>query len=557
MKKAVITAILLSALLTAQTLAAPSNSIVPVESHEEFAQVIPTEEKAHLSFDFQGEGTQTSPYVLTNAEQFNDFASLVNVTDSAYASSYVTLGANIDFEGQKLTPIGIVSSPFTGVFDGNGYVIKNFNLENVNYAGIIGCLYGGTVKNVGAVDVKASINTTGGTFVGAVVGYIDGTVSSDAIVSNCYSSGTIQAESTTGAMAVGGIVGKVMLEKGKAFISDCGSYCDVTAKGRSSAYAGGFLGNISSKSVGYFQISRCFSFGNVESNVSLYYSYAGGFGGYVNQDESGWTDWYGELYADSYNFENCFSAGNVKSHGGSQVNGGAFTGYNNGSNTKYGMCCFGKSQTVEASIIDKTGTATDNSLFASKAFLTDSMCFDMQNIWYLSSDGKIFSRILCKANGAPETMNSASIRTSGSQGIRFGATAFNEMRDYADEYGFIIALEGTLDGRELTFDYGGKYVYGAAYNVKGGKDLIYDINDTGTVFTGVLVNIPESQYQTRITARPYIKYTSQGETKILYGNSVTRSIYEVALAAKNSESFEALSDQAKNVINNIVKSVEQ
>jgi hypothetical protein len=94
-------------------------------------------------------------------------------------------------------------TPFTGVFDGNGYVISNLHINGSSFLGLFGKLGDGVdISNLGieAVDV----NGTGGS-VGGLAG-INGTWSWEIIelsnITNCYCTGTVNGNG-----AVGGFVG--------------------------------------------------------------------------------------------------------------------------------------------------------------------------------------------------------------------------------------------------------------------------------------------------------------------------------------------------------------
>ena len=81
----------------------------------------------------------------------------------------------------NLTPIGTEDIPFEGVFNGNGYAVKNFNYvadEPVYFVGLIGCAQNATVKNLvvenANVEFASDANGVGGT-IGVVVGGLYGT----------------------------------------------------------------------------------------------------------------------------------------------------------------------------------------------------------------------------------------------------------------------------------------------------------------------------------------------------------------------------------------------
>ena len=111
--------------------------------------------------------------------------------------------ADIDMSGQSWTPIGAYEDghsdkekPFTGNFDGNGYIIKGLTTED---GGMFDCIgTGGIVKNValvgGSVSGSKSYNASA---VGGLANINDGTVQ------NCYSTGNVTGRE----QSAGGLVG--------------------------------------------------------------------------------------------------------------------------------------------------------------------------------------------------------------------------------------------------------------------------------------------------------------------------------------------------------------
>ena len=115
---------------------------------------------------------------ITTKEQLIAFAEHVNAGNS-YEGKTVKLGNDIDLEGAEWTPIGNldvikydnVNSTFLGTFDGQGYTISNFTIDQTGEAvGFFGAKYAGDIK-----DVKFDGVTVTGTHYGAVVvGWTDG-----------------------------------------------------------------------------------------------------------------------------------------------------------------------------------------------------------------------------------------------------------------------------------------------------------------------------------------------------------------------------------------------
>jgi len=216
-----------------------------------------------------GSGTEAEPFRIGAVSDWEELMA----TPADWASRFV-LTADIDLNDVSITPIapdtstssGFQGTQFTGVFDGNDYVIRNadVNMPGSDYVGLFGYLgTGGQIKNLGAED--ASI--VGDDFVGGLVGSNGGTIS------NCYSSGSVSGE---------GLVGGLMGSNSGA-ISNCYSSGLVSGTGD---YVGGLAGYNGWEAT----ISNCYSTGSVTGG-----SYLGGLVGY---------NYYGTI-------SNCYSVGLV------------------------------------------------------------------------------------------------------------------------------------------------------------------------------------------------------------------------------------------------------
>ena len=112
---------------------------------------------------------------IHNASEFIDFVKSVNGGND-YEDYTVFLEATIDLAGHEgaLEPIGKShSTPFSGVFDGQGYAIGHFVINTTGrYAGLFGYSKGATIKNiilsmtdvmniVGPVDELAQLHAGG------------------------------------------------------------------------------------------------------------------------------------------------------------------------------------------------------------------------------------------------------------------------------------------------------------------------------------------------------------------------------------------------------------
>ena len=156
------------------------------------------------------------------------------------------------------------------------------------------------------------------------------------------------------------------------------------------------------------------------------------------------------------------------------------------------------------------------------------------------------------------TYNTSAIRTESPMGIRFKShiaklAKFEDTEFVIDEYGFVIATQSYLDGKELTLDTE-KKVTGVAYNKESGTDIIFNNdNDEYSVFTAMLINIPATQYKTKLVCKTYTKITVNGEQYTVYGEPVVKSVYETAktLLASNS-----VDEATKNRLLEIIETVE-
>ena len=181
--------------------------------------------------------------------------------------------------------------------------------------------------------------------------------------------------------------------------------------------------------------------------------------------------------------------------------------------------------------------------------------------------GKTFSPV----GTTPDVLDVASIRTTGIKGIRFAAFVDADRRSFADSYGFIVARTSEVtDMTEIVFNenadtsgtnsFGVRYVSGVAYDKDTGVDRVYTTDGSvfgdkdlgiGTYFTAVLYNIPAESYNVQLTMRPYIEKNGA----YFYGETVTRSLYEVACAVKEG-GYRGLDEAGRAYVDSIIEAVE-
>ncbi|MBE6915298.1 MAG: hypothetical protein E7471_01515 [Ruminococcaceae bacterium] len=153
----------------------------------------------------------------------------------------------------------------------------------------------------------------------------------------------------------------------------------------------------------------------------------------------------------------------------------------------------------------------------------------------------------------PQTIDGASVRTTGEPGLRFYSTVSKaEVRaDDVVEYGTILiptenlknandfVIDANLDGRTVA-----KVPAVNTYKIEG---------DTLT-FTAVIIGIKPENYTRAYSARSYITYTEDGQEKTIYSDEITsRDIYTVAKAALENDD---LTEDEMIYLNEVVDYVE-
>ena len=146
------------------------------------------------------------------------------------------------------------------------------------------------------------------------------------------------------------------------------------------------------------------------------------------------------------------------------------------------------------------------------------------------------------------TYAGCSIRISGKQGIRM-ITALDEATKKAltgkglagytlEEYGTVVSWTDALENGGF-LRLGESYAHSNYAYRKGKADPVFARKNGIIQYTNVLVleNLTEADYDKDLTLRAYIRLrnTETGETVTLYGGTVTRSIYYVAM--QNADTY--------------------
>lgn len=140
-----------------------------------------------------GDGSLGKPYEISEP---NQLVAIVN-NPFDFDKSY-KLTADIDMSGVEFSPIGTVDTPFTGLFDGDGYTISSLSINvlgqhNIGLFGMVGNQ--GRVWNLNLDQI--SVVSQAGTNSGAIAGYNAGIII-NSTVSNSTISGDDGAGGITG-----------------------------------------------------------------------------------------------------------------------------------------------------------------------------------------------------------------------------------------------------------------------------------------------------------------------------------------------------------------------
>ncbi|MDL2300868.1 fibronectin type III domain-containing protein [Lachnospiraceae bacterium OttesenSCG-928-D06] len=358
---------------------------------------------ATTSYEMQGDGTKNNPYIISDMETFD------NIRNNL--SAYYKLTSNIDFQGKIVIPIGnLVSTPFKGTIDGDGYTIRNFVIDSsATYPGLFGISSSAVFRNLilengeskknlkkAQIGILASILNNcslenieivnpcvfGGEQTGALFGSVSG-----GSVKNCVVRGNIEVESLYRAGGLGGYA--IDAEITKCFVKGRGIVKGVLD-------AGGLIG-YAPKST----INQCFADIDIESG-----NYTGGLVGIANGNISECyalgkvTGKYagGLLGSSNGTIKNCFALGDVTSSINHIYTGGLI-GYSTGrvekcyaaglvSESGSGLVYATSTGSTFASYFDSvtTGVTADNICnkgkqtvtLIQKRFYTE---WDFENVW--------------------------------------------------------------------------------------------------------------------------------------------------------------------------------
>ncbi len=290
-----------------------------------------------------GSGTENDPYLISTKEHLNNvrndldahykMTADINFTEADFAA-----GGEYSNGGQGWEPIGGYgeSTPFSGVFDGDGYSIigLTFTVSSQDYihVGLFGSIKNATVKNVTLKYL--GISATGDQVIraGGIAGY-----ARQSVIDSCVIDGAVSAKREEGSedrygICVGGVAGGTYGDE-NSVVRNCSFNGTAYGDNSGNVYIGGIIGSSACS------IIDCENNANISGNSYKRFVFAGGITGdgdaisyshnlgtvtAVSQAES----YVGGIVGDGGgNIQKCYNTGNLSITTGSVGNIGGIAGF--------------------------------------------------------------------------------------------------------------------------------------------------------------------------------------------------------------------------------------
>ena len=195
---------------------------------------------------YGGDGSQGTPYLISNVNDLTDLANAVN-GGTTYSGTFFKLTTDITFDDgtNNFTAIGNSEQHyFAGTFLGDNHVIRGINIDKKtdNYQGLFGNIGSGAIiENV----VLTNTYIRGKKYVGGIVGCVK---EGNTTITNCHVTSSVeidgyQDKNPDTNESHGGIVG---ISHSGCTISNCTSAATISfshGKKNDSKYFGGLVGN--------------------------------------------------------------------------------------------------------------------------------------------------------------------------------------------------------------------------------------------------------------------------------------------------------------------------
>ncbi len=413
-----------------------------------------------------GTGTEEDPWQISNADQLVNIQSHLDGHFIQTGDIDLTVGST----EQTWIPIGDSDSPFSGSFDGGGYIIENMKVYDpeVNYQGLFGYLQGAVIQNVILTDIEVD----GNQYVGGLAGYAD-----ESIIDHVSVSGEITAFDND----AGGLAGYAL----ESLIHYTSS--DVHVQGNNQT--GGLIGNAR-----HTEIRHSWSSGHVEGDRNV-----GGLAGsswsllltdsYSHATVSGDSRVGGLVGLLSGRVYRCFSTGDVD--GSDHLVGGLIG--NTGTTASFAYNSFwdvetsGQAESAGGSLVKglTTSEMKDRETFA---------MFNFHSLWQMDNDNGYPTLQDLSVHSEPEAVDLASLQGTGTVEDPYLISQPGELKAMHQDPNAVYKLANHIDLKSSV-----AWNYGAGWHAVGTSDDDAEFtglfDGDGFTIAGLTINNPESEYQ--------------------------------------------------------------
>lgn len=252
-----------------------------------------------------GEGTETSPYAISTADDWNNLAKYITDNNDTFEGKCLKVTSDIDFTGVTLQPLWANNvTQMQGFLDGDGHTLKGISIAPAGtYMGLIGTVgANGTIANLTVAGKCEATSVTTGGLTGRVYGTIHNCVNAMDVSSNkpavggitgrafkgakiidCINKGTISGTTNIGGIAgtseagilfercgnegsitlTGNNAGGIAGSPNPSTFTDCWNKADITITG-ASIYVAGIIGNaMGVAGTDVYNITGCRNSGNI------------------------------------------------------------------------------------------------------------------------------------------------------------------------------------------------------------------------------------------------------------------------------------------------------
>ncbi len=275
---------------------------------------------ALLEMPLEGEGTETSPYLVANANDWNSLVSYMNATNNDMEGLFIKATADIAFTddtpASRFAEDGVTY--FSGTFDGDGHTVSGLNLSSATQNN--GALFRyigatGTVKNFTFQGEAKFTKTQMAAICDNLYGTLDNVISEvnvtcvgtcAGVVAKTYAGATLNKVINRGKVSASAatFAGLVASSAAGTTYNECGNEGSLAYTGTLSKataiYAAGLVANCASAT-----FNKCYNAADLDFSANTYATTVAGLIGTAP----------GAATAKEYEFNDCYNSGNITAAG--------------------------------------------------------------------------------------------------------------------------------------------------------------------------------------------------------------------------------------------------